>query len=99
MKKNKSIDINETISQKVSVKLEFKNKNRLSSDELINTINTLFENIYNKYSIENKTFIFGGYMQKYITLEEVVAHFADNPSVTVINSADCQKYRCGIKVD
>lgn len=83
----------------VSVELEYRDLNNpLDSEQLLNTIDKLF-NKTNRFNSNDKTFVFGGRAQKHITLEEVVAYFADNPHVTVVNAADCQKYRCGVKVD
>lgn len=46
----------------------------------------------------NKTFVYGGYIKRYISLKKVVKHFKGDPTVTVV-TLDGHKYRCGKKVE
>lgn len=71
-------------------------QSKKSANDVVKLINSLFTDKH--YVDANKTFVYGGYIKRYISLKKVVKHFKSDPTVTVV-TLDGRKYRCGKKVE
>lgn len=70
-------------------------QSKISANDTAKLINKLFTD--KRFADANKTFIYGGYIKRYISLKKVVKHFKGDSTVTVV-TLDGHKYRCGKKL-
>ncbi len=93
--KKKSKQNNRDNSRDVCVEINAK-ESKLGANDTVRLIDKLFTDKH--FISAEKTFIYGGYVQHYISLKQVVKHFANDPSVTIV-TFNGDKYRCGKKVE
>ena len=79
----------------ISVEIDLK-RSKLDANDIIGLADKLFTNKH--YVSAEKTFVYGGYVKQYMSLKQVIKHFENDSSVTVM-TLDGDKYRCGKKVE
>lgn len=92
--KNKQSSVIEPFKP-ICVEVHMKHSKK-SVNYAVKFINELFTD--KRYVDANKTFVYDGYIKRYMSLKKVIKHFENDSSVTVV-TLDGDKYRCGKKVE
>ena len=86
-----NIQYNKPISIEINLK-----RSKLGANDIVKLADKLFTNKH--YVSAEKTFVYGGYVKHHMSLKQVIKHFENDSSVTVM-TLNGDKYRCGKKVE